>query len=1110
MRYIKIPKTANWTGARIPLTRTTMPVAMMACLLLIFIPVGRAQLITTGTINGTVTDKSGAVVPQAAIAITNTGTGVVVNTVSNGDGSFTQVGLQPGTYNLSVTAPGFATYNETGIYLGPTATRTANVMLSPGTVNTNVNVIASAMQVQTTNPGLSNQINSEQVSTLPLNGRNFTGLAALMPGTSTQQYGRALGTGGFATTNSLSVNGLGGAGSFYTVDGIDDMESGWDENITVTPNPDEIEQVQVLQNNYDVKYNLQGAAVVIVQTKSGTSAFHGNVWEYLRNTDLAARNYFATTVPVLHWNIYGWDVGGPVYIPHYFNTGRKKLFFYYNQQFVRQDSPVTTTAAVPTGDMRAGIFPTAGPFGGTITDPATGLPFPNNTIPSNRINPQAQLLLNAFAPLPNNIAGGFTNYSSTQTALLTQRDDEGKIDYEISPKFHLMAEYLDEVQDAPDIETFPIQSERTTTNNKLAQVQLTQTLTPHMVNQISESLSIFEINIGYTGLYEDSQVPGFSIKLPYPNAQLANYLPNVSFASGYAGIGANSQAPLPHADYLNDTTSDDFSAQIGKHFIEAGGSWMFGTNRQDQGAQQEYPDDGSFYFSGHSTGNPIADYLLGDAATFSQSNTIIRKYMHYVEGTPYVADHYKVARNLTLSGGIRLIFAPWPNEQKGYDVSFDPATFNPADAPIVSPTGVLTPTPNYTPANGLIYNGENGVPLNLSKAHQFYWAPDLGFAWDVFGNGRTSLRGGFSLNYAKSQTSSDCSLSCVAYPLVQNVNLVNVNFSDPTGGAAAPLTLESVLSEDLKGIQAARISTFSLSLEHQVGTDWFFSIAGAGDIGRHVEEFLQQNQSPPEGGYDFNPLINTGTVSAYYNSPYKGYGSITEFASIANLSWTALELSLRHPIGHNVFFTAAYTWSHELTADNTNFLLNTDYAPQDSYHPNRNYGNSPLNIPQLFTATLIYDLPWFRRANGWKRAALGGWQYSLINEIDDGFSTTVGLATQNPGLAAQPNQVANHKRPKKFSEWFNTANYAAPAPGYFGNEHNGSVLSPGLINFDMAIYKTFPIHDRLALEFRGEMFNAFNHTNPIGISEALGAGNFGQITSAKDPRIGEFSLRLNF
>jgi hypothetical protein len=1069
-----------------------------------------AQLITTGTINGTVTDKSGAVVPHAAIAITNTNTGAISNTVSNNDGSYSQVGLPTGTYTVTVTMTGFSTYNETGIYLGPTAVRTVLAVLTPGAASTNINVTASALQVETTTSDLSNQISSEQVSTLPLNGRNFTGLAALMPGVSSSAYGYALGTGGFATQNTLSVNGLGGAGSFYTVDGIDNMESGWDENITITPNPDEIEQVQVLQNNYDVKYNLQGAAVVIVQTKTGTSTYHGNAWEYVRNNDFAARNYFATTVPALHWNIFGWDLGGPVYIPNHFNADRKKLFFFVNEQWVRQDSPVTTIATVPTADMRNGVFPTTGPFAGTIIDPTTGLPFPGNTIPSNRINPQAQLLLNAFAPLPNNAANGFSNYTSTQTHLLKQRDDEGKIAYDISPKLRLMAEYFDEVQTTPDVETFPIQSELTTTNNKLAQVQLTQTLSPHMVNQTSESLSIFDINIGYTGLYLDSQIPGFGIQLPYPDAVLANYLPSVSFASGYAGIGANSEAPLPHADYLNDTTSDDWSAQIGKHFLEAGGSWMFGTNRQNVGAQQEFPDDGSFYFSGQTTGNPIADYLLGDAASFAQSNTIVRKHMHYVEGTPYVEDHYQVTRNLTLSAGVRYIFAPWPNEQKGYNISFDPATFNPANAPIVSPTGVLTPTPTYTPANGLIYNGENGVPLNLSKAHQSYWSPEVGFAWDVFGTGRTSLRGGFSLNYAKSQTSSDCSLSCVGYPLVLNVNLLNVNFSNPTGGAAAPLTLEDVLSEDLKGIQAARISTFSLSVQHQVGKDWFFTIAGASDIGRHVEEFLQQNQSPPEGGYDFNPLINTGTVSPYYNSPYTGYGSITEFASIGNLSWTALELGMRHPVGHGLAFSASYTWSHELTADNTDYLLNTDYGPQDSYHPNRNYGNSPLNVPQLFTANLIYSIPGFKESSGWKREVLSGWQYSVISVINDGFSTSIGLATQNHGLATQPNQIANHSRPKKFSEWFDTADYVAPAPGYFGNAADGSILSPGLIDFDMAVYKTFPIHDRLGLEFRGEMFNAFNHVNPSGVVEAVGAGNNGQVVSARDPRIGEFALRLNF
>jgi hypothetical protein len=272
--------------------------------------------------------------------------------------------------------------------------------------------------------------------------------------------------------------------------------------------------------------------------------------------------------------------------------------------------------------------------------------------------------------------------------------------------------------------------------------------------------------------------------------------------------------------------------------------------------------------------------------------------------------------------------------------------------------------------------------------------------------------------------------------------------------------------------------------------------------------FLDENQPPQEGGYD--PLINSGTVNAFYYAPYQDWGGMTEFASPGVLYWDALELSLRHPAGHGVFFTASYTWSHELTSDDTSFLGNTDFGLQNSRIPNEYYGNFPLNIPQLFTASLIYTVPYFQNARGWKGQALGGWQYSLITEVDDGFSTTIGLATSNPGLATQPNQVAHFKRPKKYSEWFNTANYAAPALGYFGNERGGTVLGPGIINFDMALYKTFRIHEGLGLQFRGEMFNAFNHVNPAGFSSSYGAGNFGQITSAKDPRIGEFALRLNF
>jgi hypothetical protein len=267
--------------------------AGVVCWLVAGNPLCKAQLMTTGAMNGTVVDQSGAAVPEAKVTITNVGTRTATQTVSNGDGSFSQVGLAVGNYEVTVTEAGFSSFTETSIYVGPASVRTVNAVLKPSTVVTTVNVEASAAQVQTSTSDISSQVEEQQVGTLPLNGRSYQGLAALMPGVVDLAAGSSLGSGGFNTFNTMSLNGKGQGGTLYTVDGIWNMNTGWMRQTTITPNPDAIQEVRVLQNNYSPEYNLMEANVVIVQTKSGTQTFRGDAWEYLRNTALSARNFFS-------------------------------------------------------------------------------------------------------------------------------------------------------------------------------------------------------------------------------------------------------------------------------------------------------------------------------------------------------------------------------------------------------------------------------------------------------------------------------------------------------------------------------------------------------------------------------------------------------------------------------------------------------------------------------------------------------------------------------------------------------------------------------------------------------------------------------------------------
>ncbi|HMF74528.1 MAG TPA: carboxypeptidase regulatory-like domain-containing protein [Bryobacteraceae bacterium] len=1071
--------------------------ALTVLLLLLFAAPNRAQLSNSTQVNGTITDASGAVVPDATITALNTDTQVQTPTHSNADGTFVLTGLTPGAYTIMVVKQGFQSFKESSLVLHPATVTTVNATLVLGQVGTEVSVVATAAQVQTTTAEVSNLVSQEQIGTLPLNGRNFQSLAALMPGVVNQSAGSALGTGGYATSNVMAVNGLGTNTTFYAIDGIWNENTGNMNQISITPNPDSLSEVRVLQNNYSAKYSLMGASVVLLQTKSGTSSFHGTAFEYFRNDDLNARNFFSPSVPTLKQNIFGYTIGGPVLVPFY--HGQKKTFFFVSEQWVNAHTGSVLRGLTPTADQRNGLFTTS------IKDPSTGQPFSKNAagvyqIPISRVNPNSLAFLNALYPLPN-APGAALNYLNLTPSTLTQRDDEFKVDHNINERFRLTAEYFDEKQLA-HLSSVPDSSSPFTTNRRqdvtwdqVAQLQFTAVISPAMVNSANIAMNRYTVNHPVDGLVYVNQIPGFNATLPF-NGVLSNRIPLVTLSQGWAPQGIPAALPRNASD-LDDTASDDWSWLHGKHFFQAGGSLVFNTKRQIPSTAS----NGQWTFTGTFTGNAMADFLLGDAATFTQISTTIRPYIHATMVSPYVEDRIQLTKRLTVTVGSRISFMPLPHPQTGFEAIFDPTKYNRANAPIVNNNGTLTATPTYDPANGMVINGVNGVPNNWSTSHQWYFAPMAGFAWDLFGNGKTSLRGGYGVTYTRIFTGQDCSYNCaVNPPIIQSVNLVNPAFPSPGGTGSTKISAPTISNADLN-IQATQVQSYSLSLEHEFLGNWIVSVAGAGTLGRHLLASWNTNQPLPFGQYNFNPVINGGSVFQYIYSPYYGYGPINTLNTIVNSNWTALEASARHPMGKNLFLQLAYTWSHGLS----------NASAVNIYNPGQYYGSTATNVPQVFTASAIYSIPWLRTARGWKGAALGGWQVSTIATARDGYSLTPALSVPQQGLGARPDLTgAAIGGPQNASQWFNTQAFTAPAPGYFGNAGTGSIRGPGLINFDFTLYKTFKLTENQKVEFRAELFNVLNHTNFTTVSTTYGSATYGQVTAAADPRIAEFVLRYQF
>jgi hypothetical protein len=1069
-------------------------------------------------------------VPQATVVATNEGTGIKTTTQSNSDGSYVFPGLMVGDYTVTVSKEGFQTHTETGILLHPTVVTAVNVVMTVGTVATEVTVAASAAQVQTSTNELSSSVDAQQVSTLPLNGRNYSSLSALMPGVTNMTPAVAQGQGGFLTSNTMSINGMGQSGTLYTLDGIWNMNTGNMTQTTIVPNPDTIQEVRVLQNNYSVQYSLMGANVVLVETKSGTEKFHISGFEYFRNDALDARNFFSPTVAPLKQNIFGYTIGGPVYIPGHYNTNKDKTFFFWSEQFVRVHIASTELGTSPTAAERNGDFSGLCPAGFTdggicsasnssntqLVNAATGLPYLNNNVGTP--NAAALALVNAQATLPNNPTS-FNNFLNLTPTENPQRDDEARIDHNFSSKLRLMGEYLDERQvNKNSYDTFlgspyATTTDPITTKNQLAQLQLTATLSPSMVNTVSVAMNNYVVNLADAGLTQLNQIPGFNEVLPYQGGFGATRLPEMNMSGGYSSFGLPESLPLNHASDLEDTLTDDWSWLRGNHNIQAGANIVLGTKRQTDFAFS----NGEWNFTGAFTGNAMADYMLGEPVQFYQQSTETRPYVHYKIITPYVQDRWKVNHKLTVTAGIRLAYEPVPSPQRGYEDVFDPATYNAADAPIVNANGTITTTPTYSATNGLIFNGVNGVSQNFANTYKYLWAPSGGFAYDVFGDGKTALRGGFGITYNRVPTGTDCSYYCGNNPpLVESLTLVNPPFPSPAAGAAAPLGAPNLVSEDLNLHPAGMLETYSLSLEHQFQGKWFVSIAGAGNAGHHVGTYWDRNQPTPDGAYDYNPLINynpaTGASDYEYKyAPYQGYGQIETNVSNANLYWDALEVNVKHPVGNNLYLSVAYTWQHGLGEERGNVFFENTGTTQDTSEPRRGYGTTNLNVFNTLSISYIYNLPWYQHASGLKGVALGGWRYSGIATIQGGFAIDPALTGADLGLATLPDRTsAAIKGPKTVAEWFNTAAFSTPPYGYFGNAGTGSITGPGIVNFDMAFYKDFKIKERHTIEFRAELFNIFNHTNFNGISNTFGAGNYGQVTSAADPRIAEFALRYQF
>ncbi|MCI0723931.1 MAG: TonB-dependent receptor [Acidobacteria bacterium] len=1071
----------------------------------------------TATISGTLFDPSGGVLPKVGLQVKNLATGIVRETVTDESGRYLVSSLLPGTYEVRAELSGFKVDNRRNILLQVGQELRIDITMQLGEVTEQVSVEAAPPLVETENPTLGQVVNNQLITDLPLNGRQFLQLATLSSGVATGVSYVVQQPGMRGAASNLSINGLRPEFNNYLLDGVTNVDGNFNLMV-VSPSIDTLQEFKIQTNSYSAEFGRSVGAQINAVTKSGTNDLHGSVYEFLRNENLDAKDFFAPPNepnPPYKQNQFGVAVGGPIYFPRLY-SGKNRSFFFFNYEGLRVRQAQTALSTVPTDAMRQGDF--AGIT--TLYDPATTRPnpngtgfvrdlFPGNRLPADRISAAGKGLLD-FYPRPN-LAGLVSNFVDTRSQRIDFDQFTARVDHQITSRDNLFVRYIFTDQTSFGPGRFPGFGSHQAARPQNVAITANHTFSPSLLN---------EFKFGFVRSVSDR----FGLNALNGN-DVTGKLGIRGFATqpreyGLPALGTTRITGFGDVDPFDQANNtfqwiDNVVLTRGKHSLKFGAEV-----RRFQFNIFAHRLKGALNFDGNFTNDPqtraggydVADMLLGLPWRADRAIGNVQAYFRRTSSAYYFQDDWKLHPRLTLNLGLRYEYAT-PFVEK-YDNLISIDTTQPGGFVLVR-AGQGDPYAGFPgvrldPRIQFVRDGRFGEHA-ITKPDRNNWAPRIGLAWDPKGDARWVVRAGFGVfftedfaNPLNDMASSNPPQGLRQAPLSDPV-FPTLSLLDPFNIANDVFVREPRLFSLAYDLVSPYALQWSLTVQRQLSRDTVIELGYTGNQAHKISAFQVLNIAPAAPG-----PVQPRRI------PSPELGTVTPMAPLVNSNYHAGRLRLEKRAAKGMSLISAYTWSKAIDDGPSRATTGHVDFTQNEARRDLERGLADHDVRHLFRLGLSYDLPrpdWGRFA----RALLGGWQVGgFVNLISGNPFTARATGTANTGVAGLRSSVvpgvkAELPRSERTVErYFNTAAFTLPAPFTFGDVGRHTLSDPGLIGVDASLLRNFNIAERHRIQFRAEFFNLPNHPNFGRPGNTVGTSAFGRISSAGDPRQMQFALKYIF